>query len=633
MKKYHVDRGDLQTVVENILENPPPQMIFNWGEHSAERRLVLSLLAEFSEQPGAFLSAHEIRRGITKNKLELVIGHAQLNSVLAELFQDEYVLQKDHKYGFRLDLFRRWIRHDHNIWQVKKEIGTEELARITKPAEQQEVKRKRARIVVERGMMVLAACVAVYYGFLYFFSSQRKVMITANGGPFSVEIDGVLAGTTRGQEDSTKFVAHELRKGKEYEIEITHLISRESKREKVEITEDNQEIRFDFREHPLTIVSDAARMKGKLGGLELPIKNQPESWHYTFYATAGTYPLVVWASQNGSSSIDTMLTIPAQNDTIRLDFPDLVIITLKANLSFTYQFVRNRLKIEKRKIAEAWSVDSTVVTLRGCSKGSYYFTFTNSRTGQAIAREKSITRDDTIEVNFGDNVIITLRANAPFIYKTVHEKSKKVFESQASAFKHFIEGCPQGWYQFAFTDPQTGQTITRKQFIQKNETININFPVPPTTRLRINTEPSDAEVILNGKPTGRITPYLEYHSKGPYTIELVKPGYDTLDVMIFLNTDTTITKKLVAQNGYLIVAVNARDGGAALRDAKIYVKKAGESQEQYLGEAGKLANQPAELQVGSYIMRIVRDGFNDHRGEITVRKGKTEKLQVELTKQ
>jgi hypothetical protein len=634
VKKYHVGSADLQTVVENILENPPPQMIFNWGEHSAERKLVLSLLAEFSGEPGVFLSAHEIRRGIAKNKLELVIGHAQLNSVLAELFQDEYVLQKDHKYGFRLDLFRRWIRHDHNIWQVKKEIGAEELTRITKPAEQQAVKRKRARIVVERGILVLAAIAAVYYGSLYFFSSQRKVMIKANGGPFDVEIDGVLAGTTSGQPDSTIFVSTALRKEEQYEIKVTHAISKESQRRQVEITEDNQEIRFAFREYPVTITSNAARVEGKFGGLAFPSASQPESWRYTFNVTAGNYPLMIQDSQNGFGPIDTILAVPLKTDTIRIDFADLVIITLKANLPFTYQFERDRLKKEKSKIAETWSEDSTLVVLRGCRKGFYKFTFTNPRTGEAISRDTSITSDGHINVNFSDTVIITLRANVPFVYKAVHEKSKKIFETRASASKSFVlNGCPKGWYQFTFTDPYPGQKIERKLSIQKNETININFPTPPTPRVRINTEPSGAEVILNGKLADSKTPYIEYHQKGWYAIKLIKAGYDTLDMLIFLNNDTTITKKFAQQSGYLMVTVNAKDGGAALPDAKIYVTKAGESQEQYLGEAGKLANQRAELQVGGYTLRVERDGFNDERREILIGKGKTERLQITLTKQ
>jgi hypothetical protein len=633
VKKYDVGSTDLQTVVENILENPPPQMIFNWGEHSAERKLVLSLLAEFSDQPGAFLSAHEIRRGIAKNKLELVIGHAQLNSVLAELFQDEYVLQKDHKYGFRLDLFRRWIRHDHNIWQVKKEIGAEELTRITKPAEQQAVKRKRARIVVERGILVLAAIAAVYYGSLYFFSSQRKVMIKANGGPFDVEIDGVLAGTTRGQPDSTIFVSTALRKDEQYEIKVIHLVSKESKKSKVEITGDNQEIPFHFREYPLTIISDAARIKGRLGGIEFPIKNQPESWRYTLNATAGTHQFVVWDSQNGSSPIDTILAIPAKNDTVRIDFPGLVMITLKANLPIVYKYTWNAFQEKRNKTFESRVSDSTFV-LRGCPKGSYQFTFTNPRTDETIKMDKFITTDSTINVNFGDTVIITLRANVLFVYKAVHEKSKKIFESQASAFKNFVlKGCPKGLYQFTFTEPRTGQTISKKQSIQTNEIININFPAPPTPRLRINTEPSGAEVILNGKLADQKTPYIEYHQKGWHAIKLIKAGYDTLDMLIFLNNDTTITKNLAQQTGYLMVTVNAWDGGAALPDAKIYVTKAGESQEQYLGEASKLANKGAELQVGGYTLRVERDGFNDERREILVGKGKTERLQITLTKQ
>jgi len=635
VKKYHVGSADLQTVVENILENPPPQMIFNWGEHSAERKLVLSLLAEFSGQPGVFLSAHEIRRGIAKSKLELVVGHAQLNSVLAELFQDEYVLQKDHKYGFRLDLFRRWIRHDHNIWQVKKEIGPEELARITKPAEQKAVERKRARTVVERGILIVAAFAAVYYGFQYFFSSQRKVVIKANGGPFDVEIDGVLAGTTKGQEDSTTFVSNELRKGKRYEIKVIHLFSNEPKQKKVEITGDNQEIPFHFREYPLTIISDAARIKMKLGGIEFPIKNQPESWRYTLNATAGTHPFVVWDSQNGSSRVDTMLIVPAKRDTVYIDFPNHIVITLQANLPFTYQFERNRLKKEKSKLAEVWSVDSTLVTLRGCPKGSYQFTFTNPRTGQTISRNKSITIDDSITVNFGDTVIITLRANVLFVYKALHEKSNKIFESQASASTFVLKGCSKGLYQFTFTNPRTGQTIPRKQSIQTNEIININFAAPLTHRLRINTEPSGAEVILNGKPSLQKTPFVDDFPENFYKIELRKVGYEPYSTQFKLTRDTTFSIiKLTPQYGYLKVIVRDRDGKFPTGVNVSGKKNAGNEERPWedWGDARKLARDGIQLMVGRYRIRAVHDEYYDEYKDGSVSKNDTNEVEITLNR-
>jgi hypothetical protein len=323
----------------------------------------------------------------------------------------------------------------------------------------------------------------------------------------------------------------------------------------------------------VTITSNAARVEGKLGGLAFPSTSQPESWRYTFNVTAGKYPLTIRDSQNGFGSIDTILAVPLKNDTIRLDFPDLATITVKANLPFDYKCNWSNLKGEKGKSFDG-TASNSILVLRGRPKGFYRFTFQNSSAEKPISREDSVTTDKTIEVNF-----VVKKTKGP------------------------VTSGPVG--------PQS----------------------PETYRLRIETNPSGAEVIVDSKLAQHKTPFLDNITKGSHSIKLFKAGYDTLDFLIFLNNDTTITKNLAQQTGYLMVTVNTWDGGAALRDAKIYVKKAGESQEQYLGEAGKLANQSAELQVGGYTLRVVRDGFNDERREILIGKGKTERLQITLTKQ
>ncbi len=570
VKKYHVGSADLQTVVETILENPPPQMIFNWGEHSAERKLVLSLLAEFSGEAGVFLSAPEMRRGITKSKLELVVGHAQLNSVLAELFQDEYVLQKDHKYGFRLDLFRRWIRHDHNIWQVKQEIGPEELVRITKPAEQKAVKRKRARIVVERGILVLAAITAVYYGYKYFFSSQRKVMITANGGPFDVEIDGLVAGTTRGQPDSLIFVSTALRKEEQYEIKVTHAVSKEPMQRKVEITGDNQEIRFDFREYPVTMTSNAARVEGKLGGLAFPSASQPESWRYTFNVTAGNYPLTIRDSQNGFGSIDTILAVPLKSDTICINFPDLAMITVKANLPFDYKCNWSTIKGEKGKFFDG-SASNSILVLRGRPKGFYRFTFENSNAEKPISKEDSITADKTIEINF--------------VVKKVKEP---------------ITGRPE--------KPKTTESH----------------------RLRIETEPRGVEVILNEKRQGP-TPFEMLMEKNDYRLKLIREGYDTVDTLITLNSDITIRRKMIAQFGYLKVIVKDEQG-KSLTGVNVFGKKDDWENEAAWGDARKLARDAIQLMVGRYKIRAAHDEYYDEYKDGFISKNATTEVEITLSR-
>jgi len=635
VKKHVVEKADLEKVVEGILENPPPQLIFNWGEHSPEHKLTLALLAEFSQKPGRYLSTASIRHRIKQSKLDIVLNEAKLKTWLTDLCKDEYLLQQDYRFSFRLDLFRRWIRHDHNIWQVKKEIGQEELDRICERERIKKEQKKKIIIVLERVALAVAVMGVVYLGiWLYNVLVQQQVEVSGNGGPF--EVIAVANGDTvrfhAGKKEAGNRYSGKikLKKAKTYVFAATLRANNETPPTKtLKISDEENKMDFEFRKHPVTVITDARKMLATLG--DTTARLTPKPWKHIFYVCAGNYEIVVRDSSTSEEKKDSVNVI---NDSVDkyIDFDQVVAIALQANLPFKCRYSWVSLKNKKRE-SEVNSADSTLVTLRGCPKGTYQFTFTNPRTGQTISMNKSITIDDSINVNFGDTVVITLRANVPFVYKALHEKSNKIFESQASASTFVLKGCPKGLYQFTFTNPRTGQTISRKQSIQTNEIININFLPRLTHRLQINTEPSGAEVILNGKPSLQKTSFVDDLPKGSHSIKLIKAGYDTLDFLISLNNDTTITKDLVQQTGHLMVTVNARDGGAALRDAKIYVEKAGENQEQYLGEAGKLANQSAKLQVGRYILRVVRDGFNDDRREIYISKGKTEKHNVELTKQ
>jgi AAA+ ATPase superfamily predicted ATPase len=205
VQKRHVTLADLQTVVDRILENPPPQLLFNWGEHSAERKLALSLLAEFSEAPQTFLSVSDLCRGIRRKKLALDLDANFFHTELSSLAQDEYVLQKDHRqYAFRLDLYRRWVRHDHNIWQVKKEIGAKDIARLTKPARAKQEKKKRTFRRLEHAIAIGLAVVVIYVLWKLLFP-PKHVIVQANGGPFWVLLNDDTVGTSKGQKDSTRF--------------------------------------------------------------------------------------------------------------------------------------------------------------------------------------------------------------------------------------------------------------------------------------------------------------------------------------------------------------------------------------------------------------------------------------------
>jgi len=559
IKKYDVNSADLHTVVENIIENPPPQMIFNWGEHSAERKLVLSLLAEFSEAPGDFLSAHDIRRGIKRHKLELVVSSALLNSVLADLFQDEYVLQKDHKYGFRLDLFRRWIRHDHNIWQVKKEIGAEELTRITKPAEQKAKKRKKAMTVMERSLLLVAVvAVGFLLQLLWNKSQKRDVIVQANGGPFQVAavVDGdtVKFNANKKKDSNNKYSDEKkLMKGKTYILTANLPANNESQSKTVTIVSDTA-ISFSFAKYPVTVVTDAASMIATLGDTTIPTEGQLEPNKCTFRVCAGVYNLRV-EDPNTGESLEKEISVSEHSDSIYISF-DRVVVVLQAKLPFTYQYKsggQNGYGDSKRRATSLYSE-----MIRGCKKGEYRFTFTNTKTQKEILKNYRISTDTTITVDF--------------------------------------------------IDPPPPPPR----------------PLPDSTyRLTIRTTPDSVSIILNNELAGYTPLFEKSVFAGRYSVKLEKEGYDPVSFQFELKRDTTISKSLTAQFGFLKVRVN-NEQKRPVQDARVFVDGI------FKGETPEIEETPIRLTAVKHQIEVTRRGFDSISTAVLIAKNETATIEIIL---
>jgi hypothetical protein len=579
VKQYGVGSADLHAVVENIIENPPPQMIFNWGELSAERKLVLSLLAELSDAPGVFLSSGDISRGIKRNKLELIVSPAQLNSVLAELFQDEYVLQKDHKYGFRLDLFRRWIRHDHNIWQVKKEIGAEELARITKPAEQKATKRKRAVIILER-VLLFVAIIAVGFLLQLLWNEwqKRDVTVQANGGPFKVVVVDAVdhrmikTDVSRKGPNNKHIFKTKLVKGEGYIFKATLPADDETQSKTVTFASDTT-INFNFKVYPVTVIADAASMMATLGDTTGRTDNQNAPPGVRFFVTAGEYMLSARDLSTDEEIPPRKIVVPDRlgAENIHIDFERVVVVTLRANFPFYYNW-RHRKEFNKNKPTASRSVDSTSVVLRGCLKGIYQFTFENPRTGEKITLNKDVATDTTIRVEFNRN------------------------------FRK-----PDGVTGGGGEPPVT--TITK-------------------FRLEIYSKPPEAQVFLNDSLWG-LTTFDKEVDSGRYEIELKKEGYEPARRQIQLTGALKIDINLEPQFGFLKIMVKDAQGKIPT-DVTVYGKKDDWNNEENWGKARALARNPKSLMVGRYKIRVVSDEYPEEQRDIYISKNVATESEITL---
>jgi hypothetical protein len=115
----------LERVVEDIVDNPLPQMIFTWSSASAPEKATMAILAELSRQGARSVPLAEFLAYQNTEKVPAGLGMSSLQESLERLFHTD-LLDKSpagNAYLFRMDLWRRWIARMHSIWQVMDEIG------------------------------------------------------------------------------------------------------------------------------------------------------------------------------------------------------------------------------------------------------------------------------------------------------------------------------------------------------------------------------------------------------------------------------------------------------------------------------------------------------------------------------
>ncbi len=115
----------LAEVVDAIINNPLPQMIFLWDGLERDDKLALALLAEAVADDVAYTGVDPIMRHLRQRGYPLQLDKAVIAPTLEKLFKTDMLLRNDradeHEYTFRMDLWRRWIKRQHSVWQVMRE--------------------------------------------------------------------------------------------------------------------------------------------------------------------------------------------------------------------------------------------------------------------------------------------------------------------------------------------------------------------------------------------------------------------------------------------------------------------------------------------------------------------------------
>jgi AAA+ ATPase superfamily predicted ATPase len=210
---------DLEAIVKGIVDNPLPQMIYSWNSLSDGNKILLSSLAGVLDGPQAWAGPAEVMQYFRQSKLGLPYKREEILILLEETYHKEYLeKQENNLYRFRMDLPRQWIRREHSIWKVAKEVGLKPKKRI------------RPALLAAVAIAVAGAGAGIWYFLLrpkpmkpeivqpveQQIPAQKQIeeiVLRTNAGPFRVTIDGSLNLTSEGLENEQSIVVPSLSAG------------------------------------------------------------------------------------------------------------------------------------------------------------------------------------------------------------------------------------------------------------------------------------------------------------------------------------------------------------------------------------------------------------------------------------
>ncbi len=119
-RKTTVTRDLVAEAIARVLDSPPPQLLYKWSGYSHGEKLVLAGLGTLLKRPGSYLPADRLKRLI----LSLPANHRkELDSVSIRIILEDLrrkgTLDRDQdRYGFTMDLLRRYFQAEHTVWSV-----------------------------------------------------------------------------------------------------------------------------------------------------------------------------------------------------------------------------------------------------------------------------------------------------------------------------------------------------------------------------------------------------------------------------------------------------------------------------------------------------------------------------------
>jgi AAA+ ATPase superfamily predicted ATPase len=117
----------LAEIVRRVLENPPPQLFYQWKTFSDEEKIVLSALATQLKKAHGYLSPERIEKLVHSlpGDLPATLSATAIHMHFENLRERSFLDRDQTRYRFTMDLMRLWVQSEHNVWKVLSEIASD----------------------------------------------------------------------------------------------------------------------------------------------------------------------------------------------------------------------------------------------------------------------------------------------------------------------------------------------------------------------------------------------------------------------------------------------------------------------------------------------------------------------------
>lgn len=121
-KRKKVKMRDIDTVIAKLIKGAPMHLGYVWDTATYDEKIVLSLLSEIIGKENEFVSAPAIEKYKTEKekKGEITITlSAKIDKILDDLHHEDIVEEDpEHRYRYKVDLIRDWVKGYHSVWRV-----------------------------------------------------------------------------------------------------------------------------------------------------------------------------------------------------------------------------------------------------------------------------------------------------------------------------------------------------------------------------------------------------------------------------------------------------------------------------------------------------------------------------------